>query len=325
MIEVRLVGDTQVHHGPAVVTGRGFGGVKPRHLLEVLAVAMGTSVSKDRLAHLLWQGRPPASWSSTLEGYVSVLRGRLEPGVPAGASVIRTVNGGYRLDRAGAKVDNATVRALVSQARLAPAAIALPLLRRALELADGDLLASSFGVTWADEARQEHRQLRVEAASAAARHALRLGQAETAAAFAVAALALDPLAEQACRLAMRALWASGRTAEALRRHADLRAVLSDELGVDPSPRTQAVLLQLLRDEVPSALPRQRRSTDHPLLAAGRPEGPYDRLAGDLVVALRRADATTGGAEDPELVAKLRDVLRHLQRGAAPDPSGTVGS
>ena len=43
------------------------------------------------------------------------------------------------------------------------------------------------------------------------------------------------------------------------------------------------------------------------------------------MALRRAAAATDGDEDPELVAKLRDVLRHLQRGAAPDRSATVAS
>ena len=325
MIEIRLVGDTEVGTGLAVVRGRSFGGVKPRHLLEMLALHLGTSVSKHRLADLLWQGLPPASWTATLESYVSVLRARLEPGVPARASVVRTVNGGYLLDSDRVRVDSATVRDLVAQAGSTRAAVALPLLRQSLQLAAGDLLASSVGLPWADEARQEHLRLRVHAAVMAAQHALHLGQAQTALTFADTALALDPMAEQACRLAMRALWASGRTAEAVRRHAELRAVLADELGVDPAPQTQQVLLQLLRDERSVDVPIQRRSTDHPLLIAGRPERTYDRLTRDLVVALRRAAAATDGDEDPELVAKLRDVLRHLQRGAAPDRSATVAS
>lgn len=312
MIEIRLIGDTEVRRGSAVLSGRDFGGVKPRRLLEVLALHLGVTVSKHRLADLLWEDQPPVSWTTTLEGYVSLLRGRLEPGLPARASVIRTVNGGYTLDSDRVRVDVATVRNLVAQARPLRAGVALPLLRQALDLAAGELLSNSAGVPWAEEARREHVLLRVEAAGKAAQHALHLGQVEMAVTFADAVLALDPLAEEACRLAMRALWAAGRTAEAVRRHADLRTVLAHELGVDPTPQTQAVLLQLLRDEAPPAIPVQRRSTDG-LLAAGGSERKVDVLAGAVVLALRStSEAAASTDDDPELVAKLEEVLRHLQ-------------
>ena len=324
MIEIQLIGATQVSTPHATFAGRDFGGVKPRRLLEVLALNLGRSVSKERLADLLWDGPPPASWTATLEGYVSLLRGRLEPGVPARASVIRTVNGGYALDSDRVSVDSATVRDLLVQARPARPGVALPLLRQALELAAGDLLLSSAGTAWADAARQEHLLLRVEAATKAAQHALHLGQPELAATLADEALALDPLAEEACRCAMQGLWAAGRTAEALRRHADLRTVLADELGVDPTPQTQAVLTRLLRDEAPPVIPLQRRGTDRPIALAGAPERKVDLLAGALVLALRRTTVGVGDHdEDPELLDKLEDVLRHLkgeavlQRMAAP--------
>ena len=316
MIEIQLIGATQVSTPSRVFAGRDFGGLKPRRLLEILALELGAPVTKDRLADLLWEGEPPASWTATLEGYVSLLRGRLEPGVPARASVIRTVNGGYALDRDRVSVDRTTVRELVGRARSARAGVALPLLREALELGAGELLVGSAGAGWADTARQEHLLLRVEAATAAARHALHLGQAAVASALADEALALDPMAEEACRCAMQALWAQGRTSEALRRHADLRAVLSEELGVDPTPQTQAVLQQLLREEVAPVLPLQRRGTDRPLAVAGAPERTVDLLAGAIVMALRRTSAGVSNADDdPVLLAKIEDVLRHL-RGEA---------
>ena len=313
MIEISLYGPTQVRTPSRVFAGRDFGGLKPRRLLEVLALDPGAPVSKDRLAELLWGGQPPASWTATLEGYVSLLRGRLEPGVPARASVIRTVNGGYTLDAERVRVDSATVRDLVRQARSARPGVALPLLQEALDLACGELLSGSVGLGWADAARQEHLLLRVEAATAAAEHALHLGRPALAASLADAALALDPMAEQACRCAMQALWADGRTGEALRRHADLRTVLSEELGVDPDPQTQAVLARLLREPTAPAIPAQRRATDRPLLVAGVPERTVDLLAGEIVLALRRT-SSAGAApdDDPELVDKLEDVLRHLR-------------
>lgn len=318
MIDVQLIGATQVRTTFGVFGGRDFGGVKPRRLLEVLALNVGTPVSKDRLADCLWAGEPPTSYVATLEGYVSMLRRRLEPGVPARASVIRTVNGGYSLDSERVRVDVQTVRDLAARARSARPGVALPLLRRALELAAGELLAESEGSSWASSARQDHLRLRIHLATSAAQTALALGQPELAATLADEALSLDPLAEEACRCAMQGLWAAGRTAEALRRHAQLRAVLADELGVDPTPQTQAVLARLLRDEAPPAIPLRRRGTDRPLTLAGAPERKVDQLVGALVVALRRTGAGTAEQDDdPELVDKLLGVLRHV-RGEALD-------
>ena len=98
MIEIQVIGTTRVRIDSRVVEGRDFGGVKPRHLLEILALDLGSPVSKERLADLLWDGEPPTSYVATLEGYVSLLRSRLQPGVPARTSIVRTVNGGYVLD-----------------------------------------------------------------------------------------------------------------------------------------------------------------------------------------------------------------------------------
>ena len=316
MIEVQLIGETQVRTVGRLVGPRDFGGVKPRQLLEVLALELGVPVSKDRLADILWNGQPPASYLATLEGYVSLLRGRLQPGVTARRSVIRTVNGGYVLDGGEVSVDCVTVRGLVTSARHARPGAALPLLRQALDLARGELLAAGTGAAWADAARQEHLRLRVDAATSAALHALHLGQPGLAVTLADEALGLDPMAEDACRCAMQALWAVGRTAEAVRRHAELRRVLSEELGVDPTPQTQAVLSRLLADDVPPAIPLQRRGTDRPPAAVGGPERTVDALAGSIVVALRRSSSAAGEPdEDPVLVEKLEDLLRHL-RGAS---------
>jgi DNA-binding SARP family transcriptional activator len=285
-------------------------------LLEVLALHLGAPVPKERLADLLWEGQPPASWTATLESYVSLLRRCLEPGVPARKSLIRTVSGGYALDPDRVEVDSTTVRRLVAQARPARPGVALPLLRQALELAAGELLLSSAGTAWAGAARREHLRLQVDTATTAAQHALHLGQPELAATLADSALALEPMAEEACRCAMRGLWASGRTAEALRRHSELRTVLADELGVSPAAQTQAVLTSLLRDEPPPLMLLDRRRTDRPLALAGAPERTVDRLAGALVLALRRTSAATVDDDDPALLAKLEDVVRHLRGDAA---------
>jgi DNA-binding SARP family transcriptional activator len=322
---IQLIGETQVRTPARVCSGRDFGGVKPRMLLEVLALHLGAPVPKERLADLLWEGQPPASWTATLESYVSLLRRCLEPGVPARKSLIRTVSGGYALDPDRVEVDSTTVRRLVAQARPARPGVALPLLRQALELAAGELLLSSAGTAWAGAARREHLRLQVDTATTAAQHALHLSQPELAATLADSALALEPMAEEACRCAMRGLWASGRTAEALRRHSELRTVLADELGVGPTAQTRSLLSRLLKDEAPPPMPFDRRRTDRPLALAGGSERSVDLLAGAVVMALRRTSAATVDDDDPELRAKLEDVLRYLQGDAVLGPLTSAAS
>ena len=324
MIQVQLIGATQVRAGARVLEGRDFGGVKPRQLLELLALQVGVPVSKERLADLLWGGEPPASYVATLEGYVSQLRARLQPGVPARSSAIRTVHGGYLLDAEQARVDLGRVHELVADARAARSGAALPLLQQALDLAGAELLVSSPSAGWADAARQCLLRVLVDAGTLAATQALRLGQHELAVELADRVLARDPMAEEACRCAMRALWACGLSAEALRRHGDLRRVLADELGVDPAPATQALMAQLLRDEAPPAVPLQRRCTDPAPAPAGRPARQVDVLAGAVVLALRRGSgADAEDDEDPRLVEMLQGVLRHLQAESAPQAAGAA--
>ena len=59
---------------------------------------------------------------------------------------------------------------------------------------------------------------------------------------------LDPFRETAYQLLMKMHAAAGDRAEALRVFAKCREVLRDELGVSPSPQTEAVYLEILRAE-----------------------------------------------------------------------------
>ncbi len=81
-------------------------------------------------------------------------------------------------------------------------------------------------------------------------------------------LALDPLNEAAHHQLMRLHMQSGNRAAALRQYETLRALLVEELGVDPDPANQALHLELLRaDDHPPA----RVST---VSLPAKPIGPY---------------------------------------------------
>lgn len=60
------------------------------------------------------------------------------------------------------------------------------------------------------------------------------------------AVAIEPFRERSYQLLMRAHAAVGNRAEALRVYERCRSLLSEELGVSPSPQTEAVYLSILR-------------------------------------------------------------------------------
>src|SRR5205085_2916051 len=74
------------------------------------------AVSKDSLADFLWGDSLPTDYFGALESHVSVLRGRLQPGIKVRQSVIRTEPGGYRFVAEQATVDLDRFDALVADA-----------------------------------------------------------------------------------------------------------------------------------------------------------------------------------------------------------------
>jgi DNA-binding SARP family transcriptional activator len=277
MIEIKLFGTTSI-----LSEGRlsaDLGGVKPRQILQILALAAGTPVSKERLADLLWEGDLPRSYLATLESYVCVLRRQI--GSRGRTSVISTTPRGYVLDASRVGVDLATCRQLLVEARTNPT-LAVDLVEAALGLARDPLLASDPFAPWgADERRVITSEL-VEACVHASAHALSTGQHPAAVRLARRGVELDGLAEEAGRQLMQALRRCDRGAEALQVFGNLRAVMADQLGVEPARSTQELYLEILREQSDPA----------------RASGPDSAELRILLVLLRRALDSTPGITVP---------------------------
>jgi len=244
MIEISLFGATAVRVD-GVTLGAGERGVKPRQILQMLAVELGNPVSKDRLAEGLWEGNPPLSYVSTLESYVCVLRRRL--GVGRGkSSALATTHNGYVLDPGRVRVDLDEVRRLVTSAETMTGPRAAHQVERALRLMSGELLADAPYHRWAGRAREDLGRLLTAACTRAARIANDSGDASTGVRLARVATGQGILAEDAWVELMRALSLADRRAEALQAYADLRAGMLEELGVEPSAATQRMYLSVLR-------------------------------------------------------------------------------
>ena len=248
MLHIDLFGTTTMHTDDGGFRSLEVSGVKPRQILEMLAARLGSPVTKDVLAEGLWGGRPPASYVASVESYVCVLRRSLAvvPGRP-----LVTTHGAYLLDPRLVRVDLVEARAglagleSMSGGSLVQAAV------RALDTITGDLLADEPFSDWAQDLRHKLDQLVDRAVTPAAETALAGGDPVSACRLARAVLDRNPLSEPACRVMMSAQCAVGAPALALGAFADLRRVMVEELGVEPSAVTRDLYLAVLDRPAPS--------------------------------------------------------------------------
>ena len=249
-IGIRLFGATTVvlpEGSPEGSLVTDFGGIKPRQVLEMLALAVGTPVSKDRLVEQLWGEAAPRTATATLESYVSLLRRRL--GVARGrGSALATTSNGYLLDPALVEVDLAVFRGLVRPAAGAAAEVVLADTERAVGLVAGELLAGEPYADWAAQERVVFAGVYVQACNRAAAAALALGRPVVAVELARRAIGCEELSEGSWQLLIRGLSASGARSEALRAYLDLRRTLVEGLGTEPSGASRALYLDLLAED-----------------------------------------------------------------------------
>jgi DNA-binding SARP family transcriptional activator len=239
---VALFGHTTVRTPRRTLRASDFTGVKPRQILELVALGKGEPVRKTALAEHVWAGRPPARWQVTLESYVALVRRAMQPGVPGRATVLCTTTGGYRLDVERVQLDLLEFDDLSRRAALAPPPRALPLWECAVAVAGGTLLAAEPYATWALDARRSHERLLHAAAVSGAEAALAARLPERAVPLARRATEIDPLAEHGWQVLITAQLAAGRRAEAAHAFRTCRAGLWRELGVEPDVRTSDLLI-----------------------------------------------------------------------------------
>jgi predicted ATPase/DNA-binding SARP family transcriptional activator len=243
----------------------GGSGAKPRALLVLLVLHGGRVVASDRLVDGLWGEHLPADPTNALQALVSRLRRALDP--TGELALLRSHPSGYLLAVDPEQVDAVRFERLTAEGHAALAAdrpdAAAALLAEGLALWRGpalvDVAHESFAqgeVTRLTELRLAAVEDRVEADLVLGRHATVVGDLE-------ALVAEHPLRERLRGQLMRALYRSGRQAEALETYRQSRRLLGEELGLDPSPELRrleaAVLAQDAGLEAPAAAPARPRS------------------------------------------------------------------
>lgn len=243
-LEYRVLGSLELGAGGAALA---LGGERQQKLLGLLLVNAGAVVPSDRLVEELWDDPPRTARRQVSNAAVAVRH--LVDQVGGGRLV--TTTHGYRLEISERQLDVDVFHALLRDAEgavaLGRAADAANLLRTALDLWRGPLLdgLESPSIEAARTSAVEHRLVAVERL---AELRLDLGEAAATVAELAGHVVEHPMRESLRALLIRALHGSGRTADALGVFEDGRALLADQLGVDPGPELRALHERLLRSE-----------------------------------------------------------------------------
>jgi predicted ATPase/DNA-binding SARP family transcriptional activator len=234
-----VLGPVEVERGDRVIA---IDVAKVRALLTALALHRGRPVTTDELVGAIWGEDPPKSAAKTLQGHVSALRRVL------GAEAVVTVTAGYELDLPPEEVDLATFeRLLVDAGALQdhdPAA-AVERYTEALELWRGEPLLDLADGT----VRQGHAarlaELRAAALEGRVDAELALGRHREVLPVLRRLVTEWPLHEHLWADLMLALYRSDRQAEALDAYQQVRGILRDELGLEPSDTLQELECRIL--------------------------------------------------------------------------------
>jgi DNA-binding SARP family transcriptional activator len=245
-VRVRLLGRLGVEHGDLWLDGSALPGRQGRIVLAYL-VLHRHPVPRDDLADVVWPGTLTASWERDLSAVISKVRGALDS-IGLG-SMLHGTPGCYELQPPpGSTVDAEDAVRFVEDAEAAwrdtDVEAALPAAAAAANLARRPFLPAEHGL-WIERRRDDLQATLLRALDLLV-EGLAGGPFEhDAVRYAREALAVDPFRETCYIQLMRLHMRRGNRAEALRAYERCRDVLARDLGVTPSPQTEAVYREVV--------------------------------------------------------------------------------
>lgn len=248
--EIELMGPQSVHSGG---NHHRLSSAQARVAFAQLVLAGPRGVLRDELGETIWPHAMPTTWASALRSIMSRLRCFVRQWRSEVRDPIFIRCGRYILDLGDASdgeifVDVQCARQWSSMAATSlaggDAAEAVLLTEKALHRLRVPFLPEHDG-EWVVQQREDLFALHVAALEVGFRASMAAQEHQRAVRMAQEAIEVAPVRESAYRDLMAAHSAMGNRAQAIRAYQQLRRSLSDELGVDPSPETEAAFLELL--------------------------------------------------------------------------------
>ena len=247
-VHFRILGPLEVSDGTRLLA---LGGPRQRAVLVALLLSANRVMAVDRLVDELWGEDPPAQALNALQTYVSKLRGVLEPDrrPREPARVLRSQPPGYVLVVNPTDLDAALFEELCGEGRALlqhgrPDA-ARERFAAALGLWRGPPLAEFADQPFARAEAARLEELRSVALEDRVAAQLALGEHSAVIAELQGSVADQPLRERLWQQLMLALYRAGRQGEALAAFQRCRAILDEQLGVEPGPALRRLQAQVL--------------------------------------------------------------------------------
>jgi DNA-binding SARP family transcriptional activator len=249
---IYLTGSVAIEYGDHLVRERNFPGRQGRAAFVFLALHRHRDVHREELMGAVWPGDAAAQSDSGLDPILSKLRGLLKSAGFSSADARIEVTSGTVVLHVPPQtwIDIETAANALDEAEGA--------LRRrdnnAWSLANVAVVISrrpflhDFEAPWIEAQRNTLRVLQLRALQCLAAVSAANNEPLLAIQHASEMVQIDPFKETAYQLLMKMHFAAGDRAEALRVFARCRERLRDDLGVSPSPQTEAVYLAILRAE-----------------------------------------------------------------------------
>jgi predicted ATPase/DNA-binding SARP family transcriptional activator len=301
--------------GPVGVVAGGdpvqLGGYRQRLVLALLASRVGEPASMDWLVDSVWTGAPPRTARRTLQVYITRLRSLL------GKDSIATSSDGYRLAIPPDHVDAVRFEKLAERGSAllgTDAAAASQVLTEALDLWRGPAYGDLGDVDALIPVVRRLHEVKQQTVERCLEAGLATGQASTLLPQIDELVVRFPLRERLRGLQMRALYQTGRQADALQAFAAARDELVDTLGVEPAPELRQLHEQILRqdpalDVEATPTPAQWATSQAVAQDASRPPLP----SGYVTFVICDIEASTRlfrrvPEEYPRLLARQRQLL-----------------
>ncbi len=241
-------------------------GLKLQALLALLALSAPDAVSDGRLIDELWGGDRLSNPSNSLHSQVAILRRAI------GRDVVVRRGLGYALAVEPDDVDAQRFERLVDRshrfARDGDPRSAAQGFQTAISMFNGPPLRDLVDYPFAREAAARLTELLLDAHEGLADAELASGHHAELIAPLTELVHAHPLRERFHAQLMRALYRSGRQADALRAFGAARTALREELGVEPGPELRDLELSVLSHDPALAAPLHRefarppRTTSH---------------------------------------------------------------
>ena len=237
-VTLRVLGPMGAARGSKEVP---LGGPKQRCVLAMLVAAAPSPVSVDVLAEALYGDDAPERGRRRIQTYVSTLRSLL-------GDVIIRAGEGWRLDTQLVRVDAQDFEAAIASTDRMRAEEVSSTLDRALSLWVGSPFVELESHGWLDPEIGRLNELRLQALERRIDADLDLGRSAEVIPELATLIAEHPYRETLRARHILALYRAGRQEEALASMAELRRLLVDDLGLDPTPELQDLETRILRHD-----------------------------------------------------------------------------